>query len=221
MKTTTQETTDIKTYSVRRTSGRLIITGKGNDPAWVNAPHLTNFLYPWEEKLPHHTSFRALHDDEWLYCLFEVTDPAVHITVKTNKKQEVVDSSRTEIFFKADDAMNPYYCLEIDAAARVLDYQGFYHRKFDFEWSWPTGHLQIRSHRWTDGYSVEIGISKESLRQLGLLNDNSLQAGLYRADCTPQSGGKPDFKWISWIKPDSATPDFHIPSSFGRLELEP
>lgn len=201
------------------TANELSLTGKGDDPAWAKAPLLTDFRYPWENKQAPPTRFQALHSGEWLYCFFDVTDPAVHIPTNTGDKMDVVNSSRAEIFFKANDAMNPYYCLELDPSPRVLDYQGFYHRNFDFTWCWPAGHLQIKSHQRLDGYSIEVAISKRSLRELGLLNSDVLQAGLYRADCTPRPGKEPDFKWISWVMPDSETPDFHIPSSFGLLKL--
>jgi len=104
--------------------------------------------------------------------------------------------------------------------ARVLDYIGEFHRQFDTSWSWPAGHLKTKTDKRKDGYTVEIAISKKSLTDLGLIKNNTLQAGLYRADCLELKGTCRKFQWISWVKPDSKTPDFHIPSSFGVLKLE-
>ena len=126
----------------------------------------------------------------------------------------------SEIFFRIDEKLNPYYCLEIDPLGRVLDYRGNFHRKFDRDWSWPEKGLQVKTHRSEDGYTLELAIAKASLEQLGLLRSHTLQAGLYRADCFPGKNGPRDFKWISWIRPESPSPDFHIPSSFGELRLE-
>ena len=211
---------DLKIYSVFRISGDISLSGKGDSPYWMKASLLTDFSYPWEKERPPVTKFRALHNDDWLYCLYDVTDHNVNILQEKNEKWEVASSSRVEIFFKIDDALTPYYCLEIDPLGRVLDYEATFHRKFNPTWSWPVGQLIVKTERRKDGYSLELAISKASLKNLGLVNNNSLKAGLYRGDCTPQSSGDPDFKWISWATPDSKTPDFHIPSSFGILRLE-
>ncbi|HEY9489079.1 MAG TPA: carbohydrate-binding family 9-like protein [Chryseosolibacter sp.] len=210
----------METYSVKKINDKIVLSGSGNDPHWKDAPALSDFRYPWEIGAAPLTKFKALHNDEWLYCLFDVEDPHVMIFQDNNHKSEVASSSRAEIFFKIDDRLDPYYCLEIDPLGRVLDYEGTYHRKFDLKWSWPQGHLIIKTHRRNDGYSVEFAISKSSLKELRLLKDQTLQAGLYRGDCYRNADGETDFRWISWVQPDSPTPDFHIPSSFGILNLE-
>ena len=210
----------LKSYQVKKISGVPALTGKGDDPFWRRAQILTDFCYPWESDIPPPTRFKALHNEEWLYLLFEVEDPSVFIMEQTNHKSEVAGSSRAEIFFKKDDQLNPYYCLEIDPRGRVLDYEGIFHRNFNLDWSWPDDHLIIKTAQRDDGYTVEFAVSKSSLKELGLLTSGTLQAGLYRADCIGTKEGSSTFKWISWVRPDSETPDFHIPSSFGILRLE-
>ena len=59
----------------------------------------------------------------------------------------------------------------------------------------------------------------ESLKELNLLNNNELQAGLFRGECLKIRDPESSFSWISWIKPESVRPDFHIPSSFGVIKL--
>lgn len=218
--TLTHSKENLKTYAVAKITGTLMLSGKGDDPQWRNVSTLSDFHFPWENEEVQPTKFKAVHNQEWLYCLFEVRDSSVFILQKDNHKGEVASSSRAEIFFKTDDRLNPYYCLEIDPLGRVLDYEGIYHRKFNPNWSWPQGHLVIKTQQRQDGYTIEVAISKASLRELGLLQNNTLQAGLFRADCKPTDDGDVSFKWISWVKPDSKTPDFHIPSSFGLLRLE-
>jgi hypothetical protein len=218
--TLTNSTERTKTYSVRKISGSPELSGNGDDIRWRSALVLDDFQYPWEKEKTPPTKFRALHNEDWLYCLFDVTDPAVFIRQEKHDKTEVASSSRAEIFFKADDRLDPYYCLEIDPLGRVLDYEATYHRQFNVRWSWPKDQLIIRTRQRSDGYTIEVAISKASLKALGLLKNNTLQAGIFRADCAPQADGDLRFKWISWVKPDSKTPDFHIPSSFGLLRLE-
>lgn len=209
-----------KTYAVKKITKQLTVTGKGDDPLWNDALQLDDFVYPWEADTPPLTSFKALHNDDWLYCLFDVHDDNINVYVHTNEKRESVRSDRVEIFLKKDDKMSPYYCLEIDALARVFDCTGEFYRMLDAKWSWPAGHLVTKSFRKSNGYSVEIAISKQSLNDLGLINDSKIQAGLYRADCVSLNNDQADFRWISWVRPDSSNPDFHIPSSFGTLQLE-
>jgi len=116
--------------------------------------------------------------------------------------------------------MSPYYCLELDAAGRVLDYSADYYRIMHYDWQWPKDQLRVQVSRTKDGYTVEAAISIASLKALALLKDNKIQAGLFRAECKSMLNGKSDLRWISWINPKSEQPDFHIPSAFGTLILE-
>ena len=210
-----------KVYNVHRLkTGSLDLTGHGADPKWKQAEKLTDFAYPWDAGKPPITSFSALHDESWFYCLFEVEDPNVIIHIEKNDKWEVVSSDRVEIFFRVNEKMNPYYCLEIDPKGRVLDYEASFHRKFNYPWSWPSAQLKIKASLVDGGYTVEFAISKESLKKLQILKDNQMEAGLYRANCTQLLDAQSHMKWISWVKPISETPDFHIPSSFGTLSLK-
>ncbi|HET9486853.1 MAG TPA: carbohydrate-binding family 9-like protein [Chryseosolibacter sp.] len=211
---------DPKTYSVKKITSSIALSGTGDHPDWKTAHVLTDFNYPWDDGQPRPIKFRALHNDGWLYCLFDVEDLNINIREKSNHKSEVASSTRAEIFFRADERLTPYYCLEIDPLGRVLDYEATYHRNFDTKWSWPPGHLVIKTAKRKKGYTVEVAISKTSLKELGLLKDNVIQAGLFTAECFQKEDGEPEFKWISWVKPASKTPDFHIPSSFGVLQLE-
>lgn len=210
----------IKTYSVKKIQGAILVSGKGDHPHWKEGNLLSDFSYPWETTVAPSTKFKAVHNDEWVYFLFQVKDENINIFVDKNHKSEVASSCRAEIFFKVNDRLSPYYCLEIDPLGRVLDYKAKFYRKFDTLWSWPPGHLVIKTEQKKDGYVVEFAISKDSLKKLGLLKNQNLQAGLYRGDCLNLKENCTEFKWISWVNPDSKTPDFHIPSSFGMLRLE-
>jgi len=212
----------MKTYSVKRiASNQLTIKGKLMNPIWEQANVTSDFSFPWEEQTPPTTSFRALYDDAYFYFRFDVEDDNVLSHVKEDHKMEVVDSDRVEIFFRQDAKLNPYYCLEMDARGRVLDYVTRYYRDFDYEWQWPgSDNLSVKASENKEGYTVEGAISLSSLKELGLLKNNELEAGLYRGYCMQLPNPEAELRWISWVNPAVEEPDFHIPSSFGKLSLE-
>ena len=210
----------VKSYEVKKSKQEITIDGKGSDPSWAQAGLLTDFQLPWRDEVAQPLTFRAMWTDSSLFLLYQVIDHDIVAPGPALDKRGVLPSDRVEIFFKVNNEMDPYYCLELDPRARVLDYKAQYYRKTDFEWSWPEGHLDVLASHTEDGYIVEAKISLASLRQLQILNtDNSIDAGLFRGDFTHTSPSKTIVKWISWIKPDSEKPDFHIPSAFGKLAL--
>ncbi|HTI08193.1 MAG TPA: sugar-binding protein [Puia sp.] len=210
-----------QTYLVKKiVPGAVQVSGKGDSRGWGQANVLTHFVYPWDSAAPPATSFAALWDGEWLYLLYRVKDDSVIVPVKKNDKKEVGASDRVEIFLTTNPTLTPYYCLELDALARVLDYTASYYRKMDYDWQWPRGQLIVKSSPTPDGYVVEAAISIRSLKELGLLKNGRLLAGLFRAENMGVVNGRADLRWISWVRPTSSKPDFHIPSAFGVLVLQ-
>ncbi len=211
-----------KNYAVNAIqTDQLIINGLGDNPLWQKAEILADFIYPWNEGSPPAMSFQGLHDQDYLYGLYKVIDPKkILIFQNTNHKKEVLASDRVEIFFRKNDKMDPYYGLEMDPLTRIYDYRARYQRKFRQEWSWPEGEVTVKATINDTGYILEFAISKKSLRTFDLIKNNKIEAGLYRGECVQLEGDKAEFKWISWVKPDSETPNFHIASSFGVLELK-
>lgn len=211
-----------QTYVVKRIpANTLHITGKGDNKVWNEANLLTDFSFPWEKVPAPATSFGALWDGEWLYCLWKVVDDSIVTPVIKNNKIEAGASDRVELFMTHDSTLSPYYyCLEMDAAGRTLDYRASFYRKMDYSWRWPANQFFIKTAATEKGYTVETAISIQSLSELGLLQNKCLLAGLFRAERKTPEGGMAAFHWISWVKPHAAQPDFHIPSAFGVLVLE-
>ncbi|RXQ97464.1 endoxylanase [Ancylomarina salipaludis] len=212
----------MKIYRVKRLSSNQPITAcKLKDSIWEQANLNTDFGFHWEDEIAPQTSFRALYDTDKFYFRFDVEDAKVLTYIVEDDKMEVVNSDRVEIFFRQNEELNPYYCLEMDARGRVLDYVTRYYRDFDYQWSWPgVDNLHVTASENKGGYVVEGAIRLSSLEELGLLKDNKLEAGLYRGYCMKLPDPQADLRWISWVEPDSKKPDFHIPSSFGILRFE-
>ncbi len=212
--------TEANTYEVKKVKEDIAVDGKADELSWSEAGMLTDFHFPWEEELPQPTTFRALWSDSALYLFYNVIDRDIVAPGTSSDKREVLPSDRVEIFFKSNGEMNPYYCLELDPKGRILDYEARFYRNFDLNWSWPKGHLKVASTLTADGYNVEARITLESLRDLLVLDENSLmEVGLFRGDFYTVNSRSNNVKWISWIIPNSEKPDFHIPSSFGVLRL--
>ena len=197
-----------KDYPVVRTDSSLPYL------PWNQAYLLSDFMYPWRENNPPKTEFRALRDEHKFYFLYKAEDPSIKDKIEKLKRNHIRDCDRVEIFFKRDDDLNPYYCLEIDPLGRVMDFEGRFYRNSNHDWNWPAGHLEINASSDDLGYTVEGSITFQSLRDLSLLQNDTLQAGLYRCHYVNNNP-----TWIAWVKPDSEKPDFHIPSSFGTLTL--
>ncbi len=189
---------------------------------WDKAILLQDFSLPWNSEKPQKTSFRALYDDEFLYLRYDVEEENINICSKKGNKRDVINSDRVEIFFRKNEKLDQYYCLEIDPNGLVLDYVASYYRKFDRDWTWPKNQMFVKTNSNKEGYNVDVKISLASLRNLGLLNNNIIESGIFRADCIklPTDDSNADIKWISWVNPKTKIPDFHVPSSFGILELK-
>nr|WP_299389313.1 carbohydrate-binding family 9-like protein [Allomuricauda sp.] len=192
------------------------------EKAWENAHDLEAFVQPWGNAICPKMTFRALHDDNNLFLRYDVQDAEVLVYEAGGGKMEVTQSDRVEIFMACDPKLEQYYCLEIDPKGRVLDYQASFHRQFEYSWQWPDNQLSIETSIEQEKYTVQVAIGKNSLKQLGLLAGNRMLAGIYLGHCQslPNADNTASIlNWITWIDPQLEHPDFHVPGTFGVLEL--
>lgn len=211
-------------YEVKRLEpGRSIaIDGHGSDHHWQTANVLTHFCFPWIQRTPPETEFRALWNERHLYFRYDVTDADVVLGHGTSAMEKVIGSDRVEIFFSTGPELKPYYGIEIDPRGEVLDYEATFHRQLNFEWSCVG--LDVATSRTDAGYVVEFRIPIAKFKTLNCLHQDNdgdyLIAGLYRAEFSHDPDGGPVIEdWMSWVDPDVASPDFHVPTSFGTIRL--
>lgn len=210
----------LKSYNVVKIDkNQLEINGKGNHSLWEKANELTNFSSPWDDASVNEITFKALWDAVNLYCYFKVQDSEIHIDTTDNTKSSINNSDRVELFFRSDSQLNPYYCLEMDPSPRLMDFKAKPNKEFDFNWNWPKNDISIKSYFHKGFFTVEIAISLSSLKQLGLLNDGTIETGIYRAKYNKQENASYQPTWITWVNPETETPNFHTPTSFGVLRL--
>lgn len=185
---------------------------------WGRAKKEPGFTFPWLSRKPPATAFFAQVSRQHLYFAFQVQDQDIVVTA-FHQEPDVADGDRVELFFAANKDLKDYYCLEISPDGRVLDYRASFYRQFDDTWDF-TG-LQVAASRTPSGYVVEGRIPLAELKRLGLLKSPEKGAcfflGLYRAAYSRAGSDKPQVNWISWVQPNTAEPDFHVPSSFGTF----
>ena len=211
----------VKIYYVNSIEkNQLKINGKGNHPLWKQTKSITNFKSPWDSEKIKPIDFKALCDSETLFFCFKVEDQDIHIDTTDNTNRSINESDRVELFFRADELLNPYYCLEIDAKSRIMDFKAKPDKQFDFNWNWPKEDIEVKSAIESTCFIVEIAISLASLTKLGLLKEGKIETGIYRAKYNKQENGNFEPTWITWVDPKTETPNFHIASSFGILKLE-
>jgi len=211
----------MKNYNVNRIEKNILqINGLGDNPFWEKAEILTDFVSPWDEINPDKIEFKALWDTENIYFCYTVHDTTVHIDGQDDSVDSIGESDRVEIFFRTDEELDPYYCLEIDPTPRIMDFKASPAKKFDFDWNWPENDITVKSTIKENYFVVEIAISIQSLKNFHLIKENIIEAGLYRAKYKKQDNNLYEPTWITWVNPNTETPNFHIASSFGTLTLE-
>jgi hypothetical protein len=212
---------EIKEYEVNLIKNKqLTISGKGDDIVWESAQILTDFYSPWSNKKKSKIIFKALWDREKLFFNFTVFDTEIHIEKKEDSFESIGNSDRVELFFRTDDTLNPYYCLEMDTSGRVMDFIAYPNKNFDFNWNWSKNDLAVKSSANANSFTVEGAISIKSLKNLNLIKNNTIETGVFRAKYTKRQNGCFEPTWITWVNPNTETPNFHIASSFGVFILK-
>jgi hypothetical protein len=211
---------EMKEYEVHLIENKqLTISGNGDDIVWDNARILTDFCSPWSNKKGTEITFKALWNREKLFFNFTVLDTEIHIKKKDDSFESIGNSDRVELFFRTDDALNPYYCLEIDTSGRVMDFIAYPNKNFNFNWNWPKNDLVVKSSVKTNSFIVEGSISIESLKSFNLIKNNRIETGVFRAKYIKTQNECFEPNWITWVNPNTETPNFHIASSFGVFIL--
>lgn len=202
----------------------LVVRAAADENGWRASHLLSDFSFPWLERESPPTELRMIWspDDERLHFRFEVVDDDIVLGEGADAREQVIGSDRVELFFAVDQELSRYYSLEMDPRGVVLDYAASFHRQMDWEWSIED--LELDTEMRSDGYSVEGSVSLHELDRLGCVQrgekgERYLIAGAYRAEFHRDADGTVIEDWIAWVDPKAPTPDFHVPSSFGRFVL--
>lgn len=212
---------DLKAYKVNLVKqNEKVRIDKLDTDFWEKANCLADFCSPWKTDSFSKIEFRALWDSEYLYFNFQVFDSEIYIDRKDDSTESICNSDRVELFFRKNEKLSPYYCLEMDVDARILDFEAYPNWNFDYDWKWPKGHLEIYSFKNANSFIVQGRISMASLNKLDLIHNNVIETGVYRAKFSKNENSEYEPTWISWVNPKTEEPNFHIASSFGKFILE-
>jgi len=210
----------MKEYQVKLVSENHINFNESlNGSFFEKANCLTDFCSAWNEDSILKIEFRALWNLENFFFNFRVFDTDVYLDQKDDSFDSIGNSDRVELFFRTNESLNPYFCLEMDASGRLMDFKAHPNKDFNFDWKWPKKDLDIKTSKDEISFTVEGRISIQSLRELNLIEDNIIEAGVYRAKFSKNEKQEYEPTWISWVNPNTETPNFHIASSFGKFRL--
>lgn len=170
---------------------------------------------PWSG-LDNDTRFCCHSTAERFFFQFEVSDSTLTRTEPFTTERDVDPEDRVEIFFAQDGKLaKPYYCAEIDAEGRVMDYKATYYRAFDFGWNFVT--METRSMITPWGYRVAGSVSREELESLGMDLTGGFWMGVFQGEAAPDR----DMLWYSLVPTDDESPDFHQPKVFFPCKMTP
>jgi len=212
-----------KTYYVQSVaSGRIEIDGKLGDSEWPADGWEKGFSFPWRTRKTPRTEMCCVSDGERLLFAFFCDDADLVLRGAVPKDEmTAAQGDRVELFFAKDAELKEYYGFEMSPAGTVLDYRASFYRKYDRSWGCSGLKLAAATHR--GGYVVEGSIPLATVREMcgaDLSQGEAIRVGAFRGEYSHIDGEAPEEAWISWVHPDSETPDFHIPSAFGTFRLK-
>lgn len=179
---------------------------------------ITDFTFPWADKPAPPTAVEAYTMDEQLHFVFTVEDRDIVYNETWNGENTLDGEDRVEVFFAKDAALKAYWCIEVDSAGRVHDYKASHYRKFDNTWNCPG--LKTKAERTPAGYTVTMSVPLATLSDLlgmPVKEGAKLRLGFFRAEfygTDPATHGDANDNWLSWVRPETEKPDFHVPSAF-------
>ena len=208
-------------YKVAKINDHISIDGEAIEKEWSEGTLLKTFSYPWKDIESPATTFRSIHDGNYLYFFFSAEDNDIRLKQTGDVEMDAVASDRVEIFIRGGSEEGPYYSFEMDPLGRVFDSKGEFGKYIDHEYDFPDGGLLFKGQLYDGHYTVEGRLDLAILKELKLIStDGVILMGLYRGEYFLDVDGAEKTNWISWIIPDSPTPNFHIPSSFGKVILQ-
>jgi hypothetical protein len=214
-----------KEYTIYRAGTPITVDGRLDEPAWMAAPDVGAFVFPWYESgKQEQTVAKILWDDDNLYVGFLCED--AHIWAEHTERDSAVYMDDTVEVFTAPntDRPNTYFNIEMNVIGIFLDQ---FH---------PEGPGVPVKEEW-NGEGIRIATAID-----GTLNDDSDEDRSWTLEVAipfrnfesvakntpPKSGddwhlglnrlgGKTNVQYSQWSASQTPKPQFHAPADFGRV----
>lgn len=213
-------------YDIHRAAGRIVIDGKLDEPAWEQAPAVSDFHFNWwKEGAKEKTVAKVLWDDENLYVGYYCHDKHISAEV-TERHGPVSNDDSVEVFISPNPAkLRNYYGFEMNVIGTMLNFirADWYQGPFNSE---PEGvrlktsfsGLRTKSESPSDDHWVlEIAIPfKNFIKDAAHTpphDGDEWRLNLNRA------GGKADAQYSTWSPVKTDRPNFHVPEAFGGVRF--
>ena len=136
-----------------------------NAEVWQQVSLHEGFDAHWSGKQDE-TKFQCYLSPHYFYFKFQVPEQTLTLKEPFEKKLDVCNEDRAEIFLSATPDMHTYYCMEMDPKGRALDYVTNYYRKYDYNWAFHS--LQMETSILDNSYIVAGRLSTAEMLQLGI-----------------------------------------------------
>ncbi len=199
-------------------TGAIAIDGRGDEAAWTKAPAVT-----WDTDYAGNatgvvTRARFVYSRGGLYGLWELegaglfTDRSRPTDVARLKLYE---EDCVELFFTPDAARPTHYFeTEIGPFGHFFDVE-IDRQAHTSNTAWSSGaHIAATQDPGGHRAVIEAELTSPSIAQ-ALAPGAKLPFALYRME------GKSPRRYLAWSPPRTQHPDFHVPSAFGTLVLDP
>jgi hypothetical protein len=213
-------------HDIFRTSGRINVDGKLDEPAWRQAPAATDFHFNWwkeGEKEP--TVAKLLWDSDNLYVGYYCHDK--HISAEVTQRHGPVSKDDCVEVFISPNINKPknYYGFEINVIGTMLNFirADWYKGPFNTE---PEGvryktsfhGLPVKNESPDDNHWIlELAIPFKNFEKdaphTPPRDSDSWRLNLNRA------GGKTNAQYSTWSPVSTDKPNFHRPEDFGWVRF--
>lgn len=216
---------DLPTYTIHRAGTPIRIDGRLDEPAWVAAPDVGPFQFPWwQSGKKEQTVAKLLYDDEHLYVAYICED--AHIWAEhTQRDSAVYEDDCVEIFIAPDpDRPLAYFNFEMNVLGIFLDQHHPDGPGVPVREPWNgTGIRVATSIAGTlnddsdvdDHWILEAAIPFENFAQAAKRippgPGDVWRVGLNRC------GGRTNPQYSQWSPSHTEKPSFHVPDRFGWM----
>ena len=210
-------------YTIYRTSDPLLIDGKLQERAWLAAPDVGEFLFPWwQEGKKDRTEARMLWDETYLYVAFTTYD--THISAVLNKRDDPVSKDdAVEVFVAPNkDDISTYFNFEFNALGTILDRAS--HTKSSSAWNVEDIQVAVtldgtlndqtdEDNLWSTEIAIPFSCFASFAPHLPPHEGDTWRLNLYRI------GGAVNPQFSLWSDTLTKVPQYHTPERFGWVHF--